>query len=154
MLTWTEDFATGSDLVDLQHRRLIENINKLEALLLGPPPDKAVCDEMITFLDHYVNTHFKLEEMCMERFRCPAHEKNKQEHLEFQKVIAQFKQRYQTEGSRLELLHELQNAATKWIKNHILATDIQLKPCIAKAETVLTKTVSRTTAMRVAAPCF
>ncbi|MCX6885737.1 MAG: hemerythrin family protein [Verrucomicrobiota bacterium] len=130
MLTWSEQFATGSPLVDTQHRMLIEKINHLERLLSGPPPSKAICDELINFLGSYVVTHFKFEEQCMERARCPAHEKNKQAHTAFLALFGKFKERYAAEGPKPELLRNLQTAASDWIKSHILSVDIQLKACL------------------------
>jgi hemerythrin-like metal-binding protein len=132
MLTWSEQFATGSALVDTQHRMLIDRINKLEQVLQGPPPTKAVCDEMLDFLGSYVATHFKFEEQCMARYKCPAHEKNQQAHAAFLGVFAKFKARYLAEGPQPELLKKLQIDASDWIKNHILSVDIQLKTCISE----------------------
>lgn len=132
MLQWSEQFATGSPLVDTQHRMLIDKINHLEQLLNGPPPSKATCDELLNFLGSYVTTHFKFEEGCMERAKCPAHEKNKQAHAAFLGVFGKFKERYLAEGPKPELLKSLQTAAADWIKGHILSVDIQLKACANK----------------------
>lgn len=41
MLTWSDQFATGSALVDTQHRMLIDKINLLEQMLGGPPPPRS-----------------------------------------------------------------------------------------------------------------
>ena len=136
MMIWKEEYATGSELIDLQHRRLIENINKLHTLLRGPTPSKAECDQLITFLDHYVHTHFKLEEMCMERHRCPAHAQNQQEHAAFLEVVTEFKHRYKELGVNLELLKSLERTATEWINHHILTVDIQLRGCVGHANQI------------------
>ncbi len=130
MLTWSEQFATGSGLVDTQHRMLIDKINELEKLLSGSSPAKSVYDGLLDFLGLYVTTHFKFEEQCMERAHCPAHEKNKQAHAAFLDVFGKFKERYQKEGANPELLKNLQTVASDWIKNHILTVDIQLKSCV------------------------
>jgi hemerythrin-like metal-binding protein len=129
MLTWTEDFATGVALVDAQHKMLIEKINVMEQMLAGPPPEKAKCDALLSFLGSYVGTHFKFEEGCMEKAHCPAHEKNKQAHAAFLDLFGKFKVRYANEGPKPELLKALHGAAADWIKNHILSIDIQLKAC-------------------------
>ena len=129
MLTWNEQFATGSALVDTQHRMLIEKINLLEQLLNGPPPSKAVCDDLLNFLGSYVVTHFKFEEQCMEKAKCPAHEINKQAHAALLGVFGKFKERYLAEGPKPELLRSLHTAAADWIKNHILSIDIKLRNC-------------------------
>jgi hemerythrin len=129
MLQWSEQFATGSPLVDTQHRMLIEKINHLEELLSGPPPTKATCDALLEFLGSYVATHFKFEEHCMERAHCPVHEKNKQAHEAFMGTFAKFKERYVKEGPKPDLLKGLQTTAAAWIKEHILSVDIQLRNC-------------------------
>jgi hemerythrin len=129
MLVWTEQFATGVALVDTQHKMLIEKINFLEKILGGPLPPKEKCDELVNFLGSYVGTHFKFEEGCMERAKCPMHEKNKQAHTAFLSLFGKFKTRYLAEGPKVELLKELHGAAADWIKNHILSIDIQLKAC-------------------------
>lgn len=130
MLQWNEQFATGSALVDTQHRMLIEKINYLEQVLQGPPPPKSACDELLKFLGSYVVTHFQFEEQCMEKAKCPAHQQNKQAHAAFLATFAKFKERYDKEGPKPELLKSLQTAAADWIKNHILSVDIKLKACI------------------------
>ncbi len=129
MLVWTEQFATGVPLVDTQHKMLIEKINFLEKILAGPLPPKERCDELINFLGSYVGTHFRFEEGCMEKAKCPAHEKNKQAHAAFLGLFGKFKARYTVEGPKPELLKELHGAAAEWIKGHILSVDIQLKSC-------------------------
>jgi len=130
MLMWSDALATGSTLVDLQHQRLIENINALEAMLSGPPPPRETCDQLVNFLEKYVNTHFKLEEICMESYRCPAHAQNQREHTEFLGVVTQFKERYRVEGPKPEVLRSLHHVASEWIVQHILRVDIQLKGCM------------------------
>ena len=130
MLTWTEEFATGSGLLDTQHRLLIEKINKLEELLNGPPPSKAAYDELLDFLSYYAVAHFKFEEQCMSQKKCPVHEQNKQAHAAFLGAFAKFKDRYQAEGPKPELLESIQKTASEWIKHHILTVDVNLKACI------------------------
>jgi len=130
MLTWSEEFATGSPLVDTQHRMLIDKINLLEKLLSGPPPSKAACDDLLNFLGSYAGTHFKFEEQCMERYRCPVHDQNKKAHTAFLDTFAKFKERYSKEGPKPELLRSLQVTASDWIKSHILSVDIKLKSCL------------------------
>lgn len=133
MLAWNDKFATGSALVDTQHRMLIEKINHLENQLNGPLPPKATCDELINFLGSYVVTHFKFEEQCMEKAKCPAHEINKKAHADFLTFFGKFKEKYVAEGPKPELLKGLHKAAAEWIQNHILTIDIKLKQSLAAA---------------------
>jgi hemerythrin-like metal-binding protein len=129
MLAWSEQFATGSPLIDTQHRMLIDKINELERLLAGPPPPAKVCSEFLDYLGLYVVTHFKFEEQCMASAKCPAHEQNKKAHADFLAGYGKFKEQLQKEGPKLELLKHIHLTASNWIKQHILTVDIQLRQC-------------------------
>jgi len=109
---------------------LIEKINELERLLTGGKMSKSACDDLLGFLSSYAAMHFIVEEECMARYRCPAHEKNKKAHKAFLAVFARFKDRYLSEGPTPELLRGLQTAASEWIQYHILTVDVALKSCI------------------------
>ena len=133
MVTWTEQFATGSDKIDLQHRMLINNINHLEQMLSITNPTREECDfliHLVDFLESYAETHFQFEEQCMERYRCPAHAVNKQAHERFRNFFRDFKARYRAEGFRHEIIVGLHEATSRWIAEHILHVDTQLKPCV------------------------
>jgi len=133
MLPWNERFATGFTTIDSQHRMLINNINHLEELLTTTNPTREECEfvmHLVDFLESYAETHFKVEEQCMERHRCPAHQKNKEAHEQFRAFFREFKERYRAEGFRLEMLKSLHNTASSWIQEHILQIDIQLRGCL------------------------
>jgi hemerythrin len=129
MLKWNEAFATGVKLVDLQHQRLIDNINALEALVAAPASSRESCDQLMSFLVKYVSTHFKFEEICMESYRCPAHAQNQREHAAFQEIIAGFERQYRVAGPTTELLRNLHHTTSQWIERHILTVDIRLRGC-------------------------
>ncbi len=133
MVQWNEQFVTGSSKLDSQHRMLINNINHLEEMLTTTNPTRAECEfviHLVEFLEDYANMHFDLEEQCMARHRCPAHEKNKQGHEQFRVFFKHFKERYHAEGFRREVLLSLHKAVSEWIEGHILQVDTQLRPCI------------------------
>ena len=132
MLKWEERFATGSAVLDTQHRMLFDKINQIEELLNGPPPSSEACEELLDFLGTYADTHFKYEEQCMERARCPVHAQNQQAHAAFRAMFAKFMERYLKEGPRPELLRSVQSAASDWLTNPIVSVDVHLKSCLQK----------------------
>jgi hemerythrin len=133
MLCWTDQFATGSPLIDAQHRILIDQVNRLGEYPQSPPINRTTCDELMNVLSSYVATHFKFEEECMQSHRCPAHDRNKLAHAAFIQIFASYKARYGEEGPKVELLQSLHSAASTWIRNHILSVDTQLRPCVPRA---------------------
>ena len=93
MVPWNEKFSTGSSELDLQHRTLINNINHLEQMLTTTNLTREECEfliHLVDFLETYADTHFNFEEQCMERYRCPAHQKNKQAHNQFRGFVQHF----------------------------------------------------------------
>jgi len=136
MLNWNEKFETGHSLIDAQHRMLVSYVNRLEELAGNTHPsqdDLALFLRFMEFLEDYILLHFKEEEDCMFRFRCPAHYENKKAHTEFLDFFRQFKLQFRIEGYRPEVVEELYNACIAWIQRHILRIDVQLKPCQAQA---------------------
>jgi len=135
MLLWQEKFETGHSTIDTQHKMLVTYINRLEGLLKTTNPNRQDCEfiiSLVDFMESYVNSHFSFEEQCMERYRCPAHQKNKLAHHEFLQFFRHFKERYAAEGFRQEILTELHQNTHDWIVGHILQIDMQLKDCIPK----------------------
>jgi hemerythrin len=135
MLLWDEKFATGSPVIDEQHRQLIRHLNQFEGLLVQTNPtgrDIAFIIQFLAFLEDYVDSHFSYEEKCMESYRCPAHQKNQQAHQNFKQLFQRLKANTQKEGFRLEMLFELNQTINVWIQDHILRVDTQLKPCLAR----------------------
>ncbi len=134
MIHWSKEYETGSAILDLQHRALMDNINLLETQLDQTHPtqeDREYAVSLVNYLETYANIHFSVEEKCMERHRCPAHAQNQREHERFRELIRDYRQRCQIEGFNMGLLKNLHGAIRSWIEEHILKVDTQLRPCIA-----------------------
>jgi hemerythrin len=134
MLHWNEQFETGHPLIDSQHQMLISYLNRLEAMTRNTNPSRQEVEfilNLIDFVETYTLVHFKHEEGCMIRFRCPAHAENKLAHQQFLEYFREFKRRFEIEGCRPDVLRELQETFAGWIQQHILNIDLRLKPCLA-----------------------
>lgn len=136
MLIWSEEFATGSPIIDQQHRQLIVHVNQLDGLLGKTNPSRADIEfiiQFLDFLDDYLESHFSFEEQCMENYRCPAHRRNQQAHAQFRQMFQRYKENAVHGGFRLELLTELNQTMHAWVQDHILRIDTELKPCLKAA---------------------
>lgn len=133
MLLWNEQFETGHPLVDSQHRMLISYINRLEDMAHNTNPSLVEVElflRFIEFLETYILTHFREEEDCMVRFKCPVHAENVAAHETFAAFFQNFKLRLESGGYHPEVVQELHESCSSWIRNHILRVDVQLKPCL------------------------
>ena len=133
MVIWNDQFVIGSRTIDLQHRMLINNTNHLECMLTNRDMTREEVEfviHLVDFLEAYAETHFKFEEGCMERHRCPAHAQNQQAHEQFRKFFQEYKERIRLEGFHPDLLRQLHQKLNSWIQEHILTVDTQLRPCL------------------------
>ncbi|MEI7807707.1 MAG: hemerythrin family protein [Verrucomicrobiota bacterium] len=133
MLVWNENFATGHKTLDKQHQVLFENVNRLESLLdqtnLNLQETEFILS-LVNYLESYVQDHFKLEEQCMESYRCPMHSKNLDAHRQFLLAVVDYKKKFQASGFRSEVMRELHQFMQNWLQQHIMRIDVQLKSCI------------------------
>ena len=130
MLQWTEEFETGHAEIDAQHQALIGYINRLEEMAYTTNPDRDEAEfllNLVDFVEDYTRVHFSHEENCMARHKCRAYAENKTAHQEFLEFFRKFKHRFEAEGCRPEVLQELHEACSAWIRGHILRIDAQLK---------------------------
>jgi hemerythrin len=133
MLEWKSEYETGMLTIDTQHRMLFNNINLLEALLNKEEFERSEADYLLKFLERYAEQHFKGEESCMARFRCPAYAKNKEEHADFLNILRFAKGQYEISTTPKEVLERLHESMVWWIHNHILKVDMQLRDCAGVA---------------------
>ena len=63
----------------------------------------------------------------MLRGKCPAYEKNKEEHALFMNILTYYKDRYRVSDEPKAMLERLHQNLVWWINNHIIQVDVQLK---------------------------
>jgi hemerythrin len=132
MLAWSDQFETGHPLIDAQHRMLFSYINRLEVMSQKTGFTREEFEyflRFVEFLENYILVHFKNEEQCMYRFRCPAHQDNLHSHREFLEFYREFALRLDSKGCGPEAVKELYHFCSNWVRQHILRIDMQLKPC-------------------------
>lgn len=126
---WTEEMSVGVELLDADHRALINWINQLERT-----SEKAAqeihWDDWFRKLNNYVRFHFSREEKVMEACGFQAISDHRRDHHRFEQGLAALEEHYRTgvEGTSLERLLELLH---HWLQDHILVTDRQYVPCVA-----------------------
>jgi len=131
LLHWDYTLTTGDELLDNQHRYLIQILNRLgTAINIGDGRENI--NRILGTLKFYADWHFGKEEQCMESYRCPAADRNKKSHSSFIEKYNQFHSEYNDSGGSTELALKIHEFIFDWIVKHILAVDSELFPCIHK----------------------
>jgi len=117
-LEWTSDLETGIQVIDKQHHRIVDYINKLHHSQQHHSREEVgdVLDELVD----YTLSHFAFEESLMEEAGYPFINAHKKVHQLFVKRVADYQQRFKMgEDIADELLHTLR----AWLINHIRNDD-------------------------------
>lgn len=120
---WNEEYTTGNQKVDEQHKHLFEIINKLhDAMKKGHGRDvlKKTLDELIK----YTIQHFITEEMLMLSKHYPNYREHKQIHQDLTHKVKDLRAKFD-EGHvniNIELLHFL----NQWLAHHIKGEDFKM----------------------------
>ena len=128
LLAWTPDLSVGIDIIDNQHKRIVEYINQLHEARIRQ--DKEAISQVIEELVDYRLSHFSFEESMMEeahyRFLAP----HKRVHELFVRRVAEYQQRFKL-GENVEVVAgDMQNTLITWLMNHIKREDMDYGPVV------------------------
>lgn len=118
-LVWSDNLETGIQVIDRQHKRIVDYINRLyDAHQNGS--SKEVTGAVIDELVDYTFTHFAFEETMMEDVNYAALDAHKALHEQFIQQVSELRQRFENhEPAAIEL----NNLMVTWLFNHILHED-------------------------------
>lgn len=120
---WNENFQTGLTVIDVQHRKLVELLNKLASHLaseVGESELNLVFDE----LTDYAQYHFKTEEAVWRKY-LPVDElmlQHTDAHQEFVTEVNDLRGKEDTLATE-QVIEEIVIFLTHWLAFHILETD-------------------------------
>ena len=117
-IQWDDQLNTGIQVIDSQHRRIVEYINSLyDASLTRNRND---VEQVLQNLVDYTLSHFAFEESLMEEAGYPFINGHKRVHELFVKRINNFQQRFKIGD---DITDELLAALKSWLINHIKSDD-------------------------------
>lgn len=126
---WSDALSSGVLSVDVQHRYFIDIVNELaEAIESGQAALKV--RKILNLMQFYADWHFEREELCMDRYQCPAAQANRQAHRHFLDAFASFEANYRQSGGSEEIALRMYQVLTDWLVNHIKGIDSKLRPCV------------------------
>jgi hemerythrin len=122
---WDKDLETGYEVIDRQHKQLIETVNRLKAAKdAGRGPEEI--GEIIDFLLEYTDRHFREEEALQQAYQYPDYYVHLRYHEEFRQQVAQLVTRMAKEGPTPELIDTTIQTAGDWLLNHIRGDDFRM----------------------------
>lgn len=140
--SWDSSLSVGIDVIDGQHRRIVDYINELYVAHLQK--DEEMVSEVLAGLVDYTMTHFAFEEDLMERSGYPLTESHKKVHNSFTANINKLVEQHE---SGKDVTRRLLSTLQIWLTNHIKNDDndysSDVKRMLRKNEGWIKKTVGR-----------
>lgn len=120
---FSDNLITGNELIDSQHRELIDRINKL----LDSCEDsnaKLVAVKTLDYLADYTEFHFNAEEQLQREIEYPGFAKHKAQHEDFKKTISELDEMLQEEeGPSDAFVEKVEKNVVQWFYTHIEGFD-------------------------------
>ncbi|MBU1213772.1 MAG: bacteriohemerythrin [Gammaproteobacteria bacterium] len=127
-LHWSNDLDTGIEVIDKQHRRIVDLINELNSA--NESGDTAVINHVLGELVDYTLSHFSFEEELQEKANYPFSKAHKRVHEIFTKRVDEFQQR--AAGGE-NVAPELLSMLKIWLVNHIKGDDADYVEAVVNA---------------------
>lgn len=126
---WQPEFNTGLEIIDQQHRLLVDIINEIyQAHMTGK--DRQKLSKLLNKLTMYAATHFAREEDYFDRFNYPDTEDHLKEHDYFEDTLYQFEEQF-NQGKQ-DLSEGVLSFLSDWLISHINGSDRAYVPLLKK----------------------
>lgn len=143
-IIWRESMAIGHPTIDSQHKYLFCLVNAVELALQVDNPAKVTAFYLDQLIE-YTRSHFEDEEKIQIAIQYPQHNEHKTQHREIIENLEELKARLiprsangdVEEEARLErmcskTLDDVVGFLRHWILDHVLHTDIHMKPYLKR----------------------
>ena len=118
-----DSLKTGNELIDGQHKELIDKINKL-VTCCEEGGGKLQAIKMLDYLADYTDFHFSAEEELQEKVSFPGIAEHKQKHAEFKQAVAELHEMLaEEEGPTDAFVGAVNKNVIEWLYVHIKGFD-------------------------------
>ena len=124
-LQWSDELSVGVDVIDKQHQRIIEYVNKLHDNV----HDRAILKDVLEDTIEYTESHFGFEEEMMAEANYPYLRAHKRIHDLFIRRVARYKERF---DAGEDIAEELHDTLVRWLVTHIKSEDANYGPALIK----------------------
>ncbi len=118
-----ESLVTGNEMIDTQHKELIDKINKLLDSC-ETSKEKVVAVKTLDYLADYTEFHFGEEEKLQESINDPAIAEHKKEHETLRAVVKDlYNMLEEEEGPSEAFVEQVNKNVIEWLYRHIKGFD-------------------------------
>jgi hemerythrin-like metal-binding protein len=120
LINWRDSFSVRNDLIDSQHKKLVDIINQFHAFYKEGASDEKL-KTIIIELNSYTDYHFKTEEGILQAANYPNLTAHKIAHAKLMEKLEQIHKDFV--GGKKNFNFEMMHFLKDWLINHILDED-------------------------------
>ena len=125
LFPWAEKYKIGILFVDVQHKQLVDIINRLHgAMAAGKGKDQL--DATLQELIRYTKSHFSAEEKILRSHLYPDLKAHHEEHERLTAAVVEFRRKLA--NNKIGLSIGVMDFLKDWLGNHILGVDKKYAP--------------------------
>ncbi|MDP6626805.1 MAG: bacteriohemerythrin [Methanopyri archaeon] len=123
-IEWDDSYSVGIDLIDEQHKMLLQRFNDLSRAL-KVTRGSAKITKMLDFMVDYTEFHFSTEEKHMEELGYTGMAYHKKQHDQFKRTLGLLIEDFQEEGATRALSTSINVFLANWLINHFQVVDLE-----------------------------
>lgn len=125
-LHWKDEYTTGLEVIDSQHKSIMETLSKIYDALTNVEINQTLVDEFVRDFDFYITVHFETEEKIMQDVDYPRYEGHRRSHQFFVNKYKDQSRFYgKTPHIHIFTLH-LADTLGEWLDEHLSTSDREL----------------------------
>ncbi|MHA1963380.1 MAG: bacteriohemerythrin [Candidatus Thorarchaeota archaeon] len=124
-IKWDDSLSVGVDLIDEQHKMLIQRIKDLSEAVTSSRGSTQL-SKTLGFMIDYTEFHFSTEEKHMTNLGYPGFDAHKQQHEEFKSTLNEMVLEFEEDGATTQLSEWINNYLINWLVKHIKSIDTKL----------------------------
>ena len=121
-IEWNDNLSVGIDVVDEQHKMLIQRLNDLSKAVEMKQGETEIM-KTLEFMIDYTDFHFSAEEKHMAEQNYPGLDYQKKQHEEFKSTLKRIVEDFEEEGLTRSLTTSINTFLFNWLINHIKGVD-------------------------------
>ena len=124
-ITWSEELEVGVEIMDTQHKALIEKYNVLMSACDAGRGQEEL-EGALDFLCEYTVKHFSDEEALQRQMNYPEFSRHKQLHDDFKVTVADLATQFKQDGPSSAILDKFNTDVGEWLIKHIKGEDTKV----------------------------
>lgn len=127
-IQWDSSFSVGQPVLDADHKKLIDILNRIFDAWQGSAPSGDVLNALFDELIEYTDGHFSREESKLAARGYPHLVRHHMEHERLREMVMSFRSRHVVGRQAATITEDMAKFLKTWLTDHILDDDMKYRP--------------------------